>query len=288
MLPSPVGRRDGDEGLRAMIINEINRWRLVTSIVDAAPLSFLRGLSSKPSPSGRGSKKAVNIRRTKLPHIFSFICLVFFAPGPATAQEVVDKMVATVNADGSTQCGGICLITYSDLLWQLALQPGTSLDNPTSANLNRALNLVIDQRLILQEAEKLPSIEPTAEEIRVARDELVKNFASPSAFQQRLLRVGLTAAKLDEILEQRLRIEKYLDFRFRNFVVITQQEIADYYRDVYVPRLRARSPGQIVPTVEEVREEIELILQESKIESDTDAFLDTARERAEIVTLNPV
>ena len=230
----------------------------------------------------------MNIGRTMLPCIFSFICLAFFAPGPARGQEVIDKMVATVNADGSTECGGVCLITYSDLLWQLALQPATTLDSPTSVDLNRALNLVIDQRLILQEAEKLPSIAPTGEEIRVARDDLVKNFASPSAFQQRLLRVGLTAEKLDEILEQRLRIEKYLDFRFRNFVVITQQEIADYYRDVYVPRLRTRSPGQIVPTVEEVREEIELILQESKIESDTDTFLDTARERAEIVTLNPV
>ena len=204
------------------------------------------------------------------------------------AQEVVDKMVATVNADGATECGGVCLITYSDLVWQLALQPDTPLDNPTSADLNRALRLVIDQRLILQEAERLPSIAPTADEIKTARDELVKNFASPSAFQQRLQRVGLTAEKLDEILDQRLRIEKYLDFRFRNFVVISQQEIADYYTTVYVPRLRARVPSAIVPTLEEAREEIERTLQESKIETDTDAFLDSARERAEIVTLNPV
>ncbi len=211
-----------------------------------------------------------------------------FSPARVNGQEVVDKMVATVNAGGLTECGGVCLVTYSDLLWQLALQPDTPLDSPTSADLNRALRLVIDQRLILQEAEKLPSIAPTSDEIRAARDELVKNFASPSAFQQRLLRVGLTAEGLDEILEQRLKIEKYLDFRFRNFVVITQQEIADYYRDVYVPRLRARSPGQIVPKLEEVTEEIELILQESKIESDTDAFLESARDRAEIVTLNPV
>ena len=211
-----------------------------------------------------------------------------FSLAPAYGQEVVDKMVATVNADRATECGGVCLITYSDLLWQLALQPDTPLDSPTSADLNRALRLVIDQRLILQEAEKLPSIAPGAEEIKVARDELVKNFASPSEFQLRLQRVGLTAEKLDEILDQRLRIEKYLDFRFRNFVVITQQEIADYYRDVYVPRLRARNPSQIVPTLEEAREEIERVLQESKIETDTDAFLDTARERAEIVTLSPV
>jgi hypothetical protein len=206
----------------------------------------------------------------------------------AAAQEVVDKMVATVNAGVVTECRQVCLITYSDLLWQLALQPNTSLASPNSEDLNRALRLIIDQRLILQEAEKLPSIAPTAEEIKTARDELVKAFPSPSDFQQRLQQVGLTAEKLDEILEQRVRIEKYLDFRFRNFVVVTQQEIADYYRDVYVPRLRSRAPGQIVPTLEEARAEIERTLTESKIESDTDAFLDTARDRAEIVMLNPV
>ena len=205
-----------------------------------------------------------------------------------SAQQVVDKMVATVNAGVVPECRQICLITYSDLLWQLALQPDTSLANPNSAELNRALRLLTDQRLILQEAEKLPSIAPTAEEVRKGRDELVKAFPSRAEFQQRLQRVGLTAEKLDEILEQRVRIEKYLDFRFRNFVVITQKEIADYYKDVYVPRLQARAPGQIVPKLEDAHAEIDRILQEAKIESDTDAFLDSARERAEIVILNPV
>ena len=75
-------------------------------------------------------------------------------------------MVATVNAGVLTDCGQTCLITYSDLLWQLALQPNTPLDNPSSADLNRALRLVTDQRLILQEAEKLPSIAPTSEEVQ--------------------------------------------------------------------------------------------------------------------------
>jgi hypothetical protein len=193
-----------------------------------------------------------------------------------------------VNAGVLPECRQICLITYSDLLWQLALQPNTPLDNPSSADLNGALRLLIDQRLILQEAQKLPSIEPTAEEVKIARDELVKAFPSLAEFQKRLLDVGLTAEKLDEILDQRLRIEKYLDFRFRNFVVITQKEIANYYQDTYVPRLKARAPGQIIPTIEDARAEIERILTEAKIESDTDAFLDNARERAEIVMLNPV
>lgn len=203
--------------------------------------------------------------------------------GAVRAQQVVDKMVATVNGGVRTE-----LITYSDLMWQLALQPDTPLDNPRSEELNRALRLLIDQRLILQEAEKLPTIVPTPTEIADARAELARHFASEPVFRERLQRVGLTSEKLDEIIDQRLRMEKYLDFRFRNFVVISQQEIADYYRDAYVPRFRARNPGRIVPTLEQVRDEIEKTLMEAKIESDTDAFLDTLRDRAEIVTLNPV
>ena len=180
------------------------------------------------------------------------------------------------------------LITYSDLMWQLALQPNTPLDNPTSEDLNRALRLLIDQNLILQEAERIPTIVPTQKEVTEARDEFTRLFPSVPEFQQRIQRVGLTAEKLDEIIERRLKMEKYLDFRFRNFVVISQKEIADYYRDIYVPRFRAQFPGRIVPTQEQARAEIDRALTETKIESEIDAFLDTARERAEIVTLSPV
>ncbi|MEN3329296.1 MAG: hypothetical protein V7638_4103 [Acidobacteriota bacterium] len=214
--------------------------------------------------------------------IFTVLFLCVIAP-LCSGQQVVDKMVATVNAGVRTD-----LITYSDLMWQLALQPHTVLDNPSSADLNHALRLLIDQRLILQEAEKIPTIVPTQKEVSDAIGELSRNFASLPEFQQRLQRVGLTSEKLNEIVEQRLKMEKYLDFRFRNFVVISQKEIADYYRDVYTPRVQARLPGRIVPPLERVRDEIEKTLMEAKIESDTDAFLDQARERAEIVTLNPV
>ena len=253
--------------------------------------------NSRSGVNSRGSVRLVlpsaacrlppSVRSAVCRLLFAVLLLTAHCP-LLTAQQVIDKMVATVNAGVLPECRQICLITYSDLLWQLALQPGTPLDNPTSPDLNRALNLITDQRLILQEAEKLPSIAPTAEEVKSARDELVKAFPSEPEFQGRLRRVGLTADKLNEILEQRVRIEKYLDFRFRNFVVITQLEIAAYYKDVYVPRLKARAPGQIIPKLEEVRVEIEKTLTEAKIESDTDSFLDTARERAEIVILNPV
>jgi hypothetical protein len=211
------------------------------------------------------------------------LIVVCFLSLSTMGQQTVDKMVATVNAGARTE-----MITYSDLVWQLALQPNTPIDNPTSDVLNRALRLLIDQRLILQEAEKLPAIAPTAKEITEARDELARNFSSQAELQERLRKVGLTSEKLEEILETRLKMEKYLDFRFRNFVVISDKEVSDYYKDVFVPRFRNRFPSRIVPSFEERKAEIQRRLTEAKIESDTDTFLDTARERAEIVILSQI
>jgi hypothetical protein len=210
---------------------------------------------------------------------FSFCILA----KPAQAQEVVDKMVATVN-------GGVRieLITYSDILWQLALQPDTQIASPSSENLNQALRRLIEQRLILQEADRLPTIAPTDEEIESRLNELVKQFPSQAEFQQRMTRVGLNSEQLREIVRQRLTIEKYLDFRFRSFTIVTQKEVSDYYTEVYVPRLRRERPGIIVPELKDVYSTIESELTESKIESETDAFLDSARERAEVTILNPV
>lgn len=192
-------------------------------------------------------------------------------------------MVATVSGTARTD-----LITYSDLLWQLALQPGTPLENPRSADLNSALELLINQRLILQEAEKLPTIAPTEKEIQTALAELVKQFGSRAELEDRMRRVGLTSEQLNEIQRERIEIDKYLNFRFRSFIVISDKEIADYYRDVYVPNLKRRQPGRIVPKLEDVRQTIERELTEARVESEMDAFLERARETAEVTILNPV
>ncbi len=206
------------------------------------------------------------------------------APGvrgqAANGGAVVDRMIAVIN--------GRELITYTDLLWQLALQPGVPLDAPRQEDLRRALALLIDQRLIAQEAEKLPSAAPTEKEFNDEVARLVGFFPSPAEFYARLGRVGLgeDSAQLREIVESRVRINKYLDFRFRAFTVVTPREVEDYYRDVYVPRRRRQAPGLVVPTREQVYKELEAELIESKVNSDTDEFLEEARSAAEITILD--
>jgi hypothetical protein len=218
-----------------------------------------------------------------LPFLFVVLSAGASARAQATAPvgvEVVDRMVAVVN--------GRELITYSDLLWQLALQPNAPLDNPRLEDLKRVLDLLIDQRLIEQEAEKLPSVAPTAKEINDELARLVGFFPSQAAFYERLNRVGLgqDSTQLREIVQERVRIRKYLDFRFRSFTVVTPQEVEEYYRDVYVPRRRRQSPGGIIPELKTAFDGLQNELIESKIESDTDDFLEESRTAAQITILD--
>ncbi|MGQ0760458.1 MAG: hypothetical protein ACT4OT_00360 [Acidobacteriota bacterium] len=220
--------------------------------------------------------------------LLSAVCLL---PSASQAQIIPDKMVASVT-NGSRATPD--LITYSDLVWQLALEPDTPFaQRPGSAQLNRALRLVEDQLLILQEARKLPRADTT--EANEARDkevddrvnELARLFGSRATLEGRMTRVGLTTEQLHLILRDRVMVEQYLDFRFRAFAVVTDREIQDHYNQRYG---RLRNSGQIVPTLEQVRAQIERALMVEKIEGEIDKFIDQLREQpgTEIVVLNPV
>ncbi|HEX7956662.1 MAG TPA: hypothetical protein VF508_06955, partial [Pyrinomonadaceae bacterium] len=137
-----------------------------------------------------------------------------------------------------------------------------------------------------QEAEKLPHVHATEQEMKDAEAALIKLFPSLEEFQRRLERTGMTAAQLREIIHERIDMEKYLNFRFRSFTVVTPQEVEAYYKDVYVARFRRQSPGVVVPVLKEVYDKIQSELVERKIESDTDNFLEEARAAAQIAVLD--
>jgi len=201
----------------------------------------------------------------------------------ASGQEVVDKTVAIVSDNSRTE-----LITYSDLVWQLALQPGTPLDPPRSEDLNQALQLLINQRIFALEAERLPRAAPTDKEIADKITETLTHFTSPAAFGARLKLVGFDSIKdssFEHMVAQRVAIEKYVDFRFGSFVVITADEETKYYRDVYVPEFRRKTPGLLMPTLEEKRTEIHQTLARQKVATAIENFLDEAKRRVQVEVL---
>ena len=85
-----------------------------------------------------------------------------------------------------------------------------------------------------------------------------------------------------------MAIEKYINFRFRSFVVITPEDEAKYYREVYTPDFRRRFPGLLMPSLDEKRAEINQILSETKVAGDIEKFLDESKRTVEIVILSEV
>ena len=86
-------------------------------------------------------------------------------------------MVATVNAGVRTD-----LITYSDLMWQLALQPNTVLDNP---NLSRSQSCPapVDRPAPDPSGSgKDPDHRSDPKEVSDAGNELARQFASHPSF----------------------------------------------------------------------------------------------------------
>ena len=215
------------------------------------------------------------------------IALILLTSAPVVrGQRVVDKIVATVSDRVRTE-----LITLSDLKWQLALQPNTSIEPPSSDDLNRALRLLIDQRLFTLEAERLPREAPDKAEINAKIGEIVSYFPSAAEFERRLKVVGFKSVSdpnFEQLISERIAIDKYLDFRFRSFIVITAEDESKYYRDVFVPDFRRRNVGVIVPSQESKRSEIISALTEERVAQQIETFLDEAKRRAEIVILSPV
>ena len=230
--------------------------------------------------------------------IFNFQCFFLTAVAilclglrtEASAQTVPDKIVATVT-NGSQATPDI--ITYSDLVWQLAIEPGRpSPAHPSPEELKHALDTLVQQTLFLQEAKKLPGAQSAEaqkdfdQKVQNRLDDVIRGFGSRALLEERMKLVGLTSEQLDQILRDRQTMESYVDFRFRAFAVVSTKEISDRYEQLYGPQ---RGRGRIVKTLDQARDEIERDLTEEKIQAEIDRFIDRLMNQAgtEIVILKP-
>ncbi len=203
------------------------------------------------------------------------LCVLLFSLVLPVNAQVVDRMLATVNGE---------LITESEICWELALDPDLQPLELSAENKRLMLERVIDQRILAQEAAKIPQNAPTDAQISDYRTrELIARFGTQEALLARTRAVGLDAAMLREIISRRLVLLKYIDFRFRSFVLVQPDEVERHYREVALPRMRNR--GGLVRTLDEMRAEIGALLSEEKINGELDRFLDEARDQAQIVRL---
>ena len=204
------------------------------------------------------------------------VCMTALVAPAVNGQQTVDQILTLVNDE---------VITRIDLLWSIAMDPkAPSPVGPVGSDLlSQKLDVMIDERLIAQEAARIPTSPITQDEIDKKRTELIKNFRNEAEFRQRVGSVGLTPQKIDELLRQRILIDRFVDFRFRSFVLVTEQEIRRYYEETLAPEVR--KGGQIPPSIDEVRESIVKLLKQVKIDDEISRWLASSRQRADVVQL---
>ena len=201
---------------------------------------------------------------------------LFLMPFAFQQSKVVDQILMLVNDD---------VITRSDVIWSLAIDPNAP--NPaegvSSDLLKQKLDVLIGQQLILQEALRIPSADISQDEVRKKLASIIASFKNEAAFRQRVEAVGLNSEKLEELTRRQLIIDKFVEFRFETFVLVTEQEIQDFYEKNLVPEIKKR--GAVPPPVAEVHDMISQRLKVEKVNMEIDRWLEESRQRAELVLL---
>jgi hypothetical protein len=144
------------------------------------------------------------------------------------AQQLLNRVVARVNGEA---------ITLTDVQAAIALgviQPAGG--DPIASG----TQLMIDRQLVLVEVQRFPPPEPAPAAIarEIARLEMNGGAKLPAMMPA----IGLTAERIHDIARDDLRILGYLDQRFGATVQVSDEEVAQYYRDHQPEFLRGGEP----------------------------------------------
>jgi hypothetical protein len=151
------------------------------------------------------------------------LVVLMTAPGVATAQTVLDRIVARVNAT---------IVTQSDVRQaaDLKLVPADARVDRVVAE--RALtDGLVNRILILAEIARYPPPDPSVEAIAAARQQWAAQFDTKTDLPGLLARAGTTDAALQAWLRDDLRIQAYEDRRFAATAILTRDDLLKYYRD---------------------------------------------------------
>ena len=193
------------------------------------------------------------------------------AASVASAQEVVDRIVAKVDTD---------IILLSDVR---ALQRYQLFVDGKAESEQDALNRLLDQWIVRNEAKAALFSQPSDEDVNRSLARLKRSFSSPEAFDERKKQTGLSDEDIERMLRAQLYLSNYLDSRFRAAIQIDEKDIEDFYQTRIVPR--AESRGQTPPTLDAARGFIQEALVQRAINEQSERWLQESRSRLRVENL---
>ena len=189
-------------------------------------------------------------------------------PQSAPQPQIVDAIVVRIEDD---------IITLSELRELAAYQQ--LLDGHSQSN-DEIRSELIEQWVVNNEATTTGFPLPAQTEADRELSRVESSFSSPAVYRQRLEAIGLTVAAVRRIVTRQIYLARYLDYKFRSSIQVTDAAIADYYRDHLVPELKAK--GQQPPPLTDVTEQIQEVLVEQGVNERTAAWFDETKPRLKI------
>ena len=177
-----------------------------------------------------------NIKKT----IIVFVATVILTMPIAASAELIDRVVAVVNND---------VITLSDLnregqpVFQKIRHQvsGPDLDKAILNARGKILDRLIDRRVMEQHAEKM-GVAVTDQEVSAAIDRILQeNHATRKNFDMQLKAIGTSESEYRVALKDQILQSKLVSYEIRSKIVITDQEIKDYYDKNYAAKVQEGS-----------------------------------------------
>jgi hypothetical protein len=188
--------------------------------------------------------------------------------------------------DGAQTIDGIAARIEDDILTESEvneLSAFQSLVDGTPKPRSEVIQELTDQWIVRGEAGVTRYPTPTDRDVDTAYTQLQKQFPSPDAFKSRCAADGLSAMAVRRLLSQQLYLSRFLDFRFRPAAQVSDEQVAAYYKNEFVPQLQKR--GDAVPALEDVEDTIREVLVQRAISERAAAWLDDTRMRLRIEVL---
>ena len=187
-------------------------------------------------------------RRLSILLLFAMFC--WSRPGSLLHAEVIDKIAAVV--DGR-------IITMSDIRLEHEVQ--AVLGDPSESD-DELLKSMIDRALLEGEMAQFPSLDVSDDEV-----------------DERLMAISDLHGVAPSVIRNAI-VRKYLDLRYRQFVVVSSEEIEKEYETTFVPDAVKR--GIAVPDLKDIEENLRMILFETKVSQEVEISLRDLRERSNV------
>lgn len=159
-------------------------------------------------------------------------CLVVW-PALASAQELLDRVIARVNGEPITMSDARAAIALGIIELTEGVDPIVS-----------ALPQLVERRLVLAEVARFAPPEPDITSLNGQVNALKAHVGSPEKLAELESSTGVGETQIREIARDDLRIRAYLNQRFGSSVQATDDDAAAYYR-AHLDEFRVN--GELVP-----------------------------------------